>query len=505
VGALAALAVGVAGLLAAQQQPTSAPAYTLVTREGRRALPFRVVAGQEMFALDDLARTFELTVREDTLAGGLTITHRNQTIVLSPGQALASVGGRLISLPSAPVREGRTWLVPVEFVNRALAPIYRGGLQLRKPSRLVIAGDVRVPQVAGRLEPAGGVARLIFDIAPATPHTVSQDGRRLIVRFEADGLDATLPAPSVRELVENVRIAEGPATIAIDLGPRFGSFRAADVPGDRGAGRLAIDILPQTTETATPPVTPTEPPPLIDLAPPAGLRTLVIDPGHGGSEAGAAGPGGAREKDVALRVAQRLKTALESRLGLRVILTRDGDRTVSLDERAALANNNKADLFLSLHANASVRPESSGAEVFFLSLDEYGDTARQLAQSQPAALPVFGGGTRSIEVIRWEMAQARHIDRSAQLAQLVEAELRARVPMSPRGLQQAPFRVLVGANMPAVLVEMGFLSNAAQERQLGSDGFQGALVEALVESVVRFRAVLSETVAVTGPARDRRP
>jgi N-acetylmuramoyl-L-alanine amidase len=455
-----------------------------------------------MFSLDDLARTFTLTVREDALAGGLTITHGTQTIVLSPGQSLASVGGRLISLPAAPVREGRTWFVPVEFVNRALSPVYDGGLQLRKASRLVIAGGVRLPQVAGRIETLGSVARVIFDIAPATPHSVAQDGQRLIVRFEADGLDARLPTPAGRELVESVRVADGPATIAIDLGPRFGSFRAADVPGDRGAGRLAIDILPQTTETATPAVTPTEPPPLIDLAPAGGLRTLVIDPGHGGAESGASGPGGTQEKDITLRVAQRLKTAVERRLGIRVILTREGDRRVSLDERAAVANNNKADVFLSLHANASARPATAGAEVFFLSLDEYGETARQVAQSQPTALPVFGGGTRAIEVIRWEMAQARHIDRSTQLAQLVETELRARVEMSPRGLQQAPFRVLVGANMPAVLVEMGFVSNPEQEKQLASETFQARIVEALVESVVKFGAVLGGT----RPAiEDRRP
>ncbi len=85
------------------------------------------------------------------------------------------------------------------------------------------------------------------------------------------------------------------------------------------------------------------------------------------------------------------------------------------------------------------------------------------------------------------MAQVRHIDASAQFAQLVEASLRERIPMSPRALQQAPFRVLVGANMPAILVEMGFISNPDQEKQLASDAFQSAFVQGLVESIVRFR------------------
>ena len=102
-------------------------------------------------------------------------------------------------------------------------------------------------------------------------------------------------------------------------------------------------------------------------------------------------------------------------------------------------------------------------------------------------LPVFGGGARDIEVVAWRFAQARHIQQSASLAALVESALRARVPMSALPIQRAPFRVLVGANMPAVLVEMGFLTNAEQEKQLGADDFQNTLVQALVDAIVQFR------------------
>ena len=128
-----------------------------------------------MFSLDDLAKLFELTVREDTLAGGLTVSTRGQTIVLTAGQGLASVGGRLISLPAPPVRDGRTWFVPVDFVPRALAPAVGTRLELRKPSRLVLSGDVRAPRVAGNVEPLGALARVTLDVAPSTPHTVAQD------------------------------------------------------------------------------------------------------------------------------------------------------------------------------------------------------------------------------------------------------------------------------------------------------------------------------------------
>ena len=140
----------------------------------------------------------------------------------------------------------------------------------------------------------------------------------------------------------------------------------------------------------------------------------------------------------------------------------------------------------------------SGAEVFYLSLEEYGEQAQRVAHAERESLPVLGGGTRDIEVILWEMAQARYIDRSAVLARAMEGALRERVPMSPRALQQAPFRVLVGANMPAALVELGFVSNPQQEQQLNSDAFQGAVVQALVDSIIRFRDAASTPAGPEG-------
>src|SRR5262245_53085281 len=286
--AAAALLLALLQHASAAQQPASAAPYTVLSREGRRPLAARMMAGQEMFALDDLARLFNVVVREDAAAGGLTVTAGTQTIVLSAGQSLASVSGRLVSLPAAPVREGRTWYVPVDFVPRALAPAIGGRLELRKPSRLILVGDIRVPRIVGRMEPLGSVARLTLDISPATPHTVTQEGTRLTVRFEADSLDAALPATTSPDLIVNVRPGDGPAIIALDLGPRFASFRTVDTPGDRGTARLVIDVVAQATEAPAPnaptPNAPTPPappapetPPLIDLAPAGALRAIVID------------------------------------------------------------------------------------------------------------------------------------------------------------------------------------------------------------------------------------
>jgi N-acetylmuramoyl-L-alanine amidase len=495
VHAAAAAVISVVAVVSAAQTPAPAAPYTVVARSGRQPLAVRTINGQEMFALDDLARLFNLNVRDDALAGGITVSANNQTIVMTAQQPLASIGGRMISLPAAPVREGRSWLVPVDFVARALAPISQQRVELRKPSRLLLVGDVRLPRIAARAEPLGAVTRVTVDVAPQTPHTVTQEGSRLLLRFDADALDLADVRLTPNDVLQGIHPGDAPSILAFDLGPRFASFRVSDQPQlTPNAGRVVVDLSAQTEAApnappgAAPPVAQPpagEPPPLLDLPSQAGLRSIVIDPGHGGDDAGARGTAGTLEKNVTLAIARKLKAALESRLGVRVLLSRDSDQNVNVDQRAAVANNNKADLFLSIHANASVRAGASGVEVYSMSADGNGAPP---ARSTPESLPVLGGGSRDIDVIPWETAQTRFLDQSGSLARTLEAALRERVPMSRHALIQAPLRVLVGANMPAALVEAGFLTNPAQEKQLAGEEYQNAVVQALVDGIVRFRA-----------------
>jgi N-acetylmuramoyl-L-alanine amidase len=171
-----------------------------------------------------------------------------------------------------------------------------------------------------------------------------------------------------------------------------------------------------------------------------------------------------------------------------VFLTRDDDRTMSLDERSAYANSQKADVFLSIHANAAVRPSMKGAEIYYLSLDRADAEARRMAESSDAQLPALGGGTRTIDLILWETAQARYLEQSNALANFVQQAMRSRVEVAPHAVQQAPFRVLVGANMPAVLVEIGYLSNPEQEQALATANYQDLVAQALFDAIVQFRA-----------------
>jgi N-acetylmuramoyl-L-alanine amidase len=171
-------------------------------------------------------------------------------------------------------------------------------------------------------------------------------------------------------------------------------------------------------------------------------------------------------------------------------MTRDDDRGVSPDGRDAIANNSKADLFLSVHVNGAPAASLKGAEVYYLRLDRAGEEARRSAAATELVLPALGGATRPIDVIRWDLAQAPHVDASSRFASMLEEELEKHAPMGPRPLQQAPMRVLSGANMPAALVEMAYLTNAEQEQGVQSAEFQGGLVQAMFDAVVRFKASL---------------
>jgi N-acetylmuramoyl-L-alanine amidase len=213
---------------------------------------------------------------------------------------------------------------------------------------------------------------------------------------------------------------------------------------------------------------------------------VVLDPGHGGDDNGTAGAGGVLEKTVTLQVSRKVKALIESQLGLRVVMTRDDDRGLDQDARAAIANNNSADLFMSIHANGAARPTVKGAAAYYLSVDR-GEPGPPPAPIAGPMLPQLGGGTRAVELVLWETAQLRHLDQSAALAAIADASLRSRMEMAPRPMQQAPFRVLVGANMPAVLIEIGYLSNPAEEKALGAGAHQDRIAQALFETISTFR------------------
>ena len=484
------LVAGLQLLVSAQATP-----LTVISRDGRKPLPVTAINNQDYVAVDDVNTAFGTSSREDRQAGGLIITVRTRSIVVTENQNVVSVAGRLVTLPAPPLRRDGKWFVPADFLPRALSPALDVRLDLRRSARLLIVGELRVPRVVTRIDAGTTNVAVTFDITPNTEARVTAQQGRLIVQFDADALDLSIPLVPPQTFLLGIAPGDTPSTVTLTPGPRYALHRVSTSQPDAGSGRLTIDLLPSTTTEAAPPIPVPSPAPDTRLVMPAqgpssGLRTVVIDPGHGGEELGTQGAKGAVEKEITLAVARRLRTLIESRLGLKVFLTRDDDRTMSLDERSAFANNHRADVFLSIHANSAVRPALKGAEVYYLTVERADAEARKKAEENATTLPALGGGNRAIDLILWETAQARFLEQSATLAGFIEQSLRPRIDMSPRAVQQAPFRVLVGANMPAALVEIGYLSNAEQEAQLTAANFQDQVAQALLDALIKFREFL---------------
>ena len=210
-------------------------------------------------------------------------------------------------------------------------------------------------------------------------------------------------------------------------------------------------------------------------APPPLPAVIVIDAGHGGDDIGVRAAG-LEEKQLTLEIAQALRSRLAGTLGLRVVMTRDEDRRLAPDERAAAANAGGGALFISLHANAAPVAAVSGAEIYYQAID-------RAAADEASPADTF--------LIPWERAQARHADRSARAAGIIHEELQQAVPMSPHPARPGAMRPLVGVNMPAVLVEMLYLTNPEQAQTVAD--LKERLVTALAAAVDRFLTSASIT------------
>ena len=483
--AVAAIGLLIAATRLAGQNPQTS--LTILSREGRRTIPISTVNGQERVALDDLATAFQLTVREE--AGALTVSYRGRVIVLTADQTIASVAGRLVSLSAPPIRSAGRWLVPLDFINRSLALLYDARLDLRRTAHLLVVGDLRVPRVVVRQEAVGATGgRITIEATPRATITPSPEGgQRILVKVDADAVDPLFPPIQPQGIIAGIRLVDT-ATLSIDLTPRFGAYRPQIQVQDSGS-RVILELGPaqQADSAAAPPPLPPRPdekPAVLPTLETGGLRTVAIDAGHGGTDVGVRGGRGTLEKDVTLAVARRLKAAIEGRLGLRVILTRDEDRLVPLDDRAATANHNKAELFISLHAGAAFRNTVSGAGVYLAAFNESSSSAPVLV---PERVPTFGGGLRDIELVPWGLAQIRYTESSERMAALLAEQFMGHIPLAPDPVQRTPLRVLKSANMPAVLVEMGYLTSPEQERQLAAPDFQNTIVQAMLDAISRFR------------------
>ena len=218
-----------------------------------------------------------------------------------------------------------------------------------------------------------------------------------------------------------------------------------------------------------------------------GVRRIVLDPGHGGKDPGASAFG-MKEKDIVLQVAKKLAVKLKKDLGYEVILTRNDDTFISLEQRTAIANTNSADLFISLHLNAHPSAKIYGFETYYLNLSSDSEAIRVAALENATSTHQLS----DLQNILADIMKNSKIDESSRLAQQVQDALssgltdRKYPQVKSLGVKKAPFYVLIGAEMPAILIEMAFLSNKTDANQVKKEGYQDALAAEIVQGLQRY-------------------
>lgn len=308
-----------------------------------------------------------------------------------------------------------------------------------------------------------GLVRIVLDFEKISKHTVFAlyDPFRIVIDTRGERRQAASGRSSANR---TVKTAEAVIPLSRESTKKEASREVAAVPSPNLSGDRSLTRV-------------------------LGLKIgrVVIDPGHGGEDTGTIGPSGLREKDLVLEVALRLKPLLEERLGTDVVLTRNSDRFVPLEERTAIANQHKADLFVSIHGNSSRDPRVSGVETFFLNFasnaDEREVASRENATSQK--------NIRDLEDLLRKIALGDYNAESRDLAHVVQkslySELKSHRPtLRNRGVKKAPFIVLIGSNMPSILTEISFLSNPADEKYLKKEEARDKLAQALYDGIEAY-------------------
>jgi N-acetylmuramoyl-L-alanine amidase len=354
-------------------------------------------------------------------------------------------------------------------------------------------------------QPASGTLRIVFDLASPVvalkPHfEPGPDGPRLVLEWPEDGVAAVLSqAPTASSTsplsVVTAAPAQGPAAPATSTVPSVvGTSNAnaplatTSAPVVSGSRAPAPATTPQTVSGQAPVKT------MEDIARRAGMRPLIIaiDAGHGGQDTGALGGGGAREKDVTLAIARELARQVDATPGLKAYLTRDADYFIPLPQRARKAHAARADIFISVHADSFTSQDARGASVFVLSTrGASSQRARWLADKENAA-DVIGGdrahsGDSVLTSVLLDLTQSGNMKVSSDAASLVLGNLDAIGNLHKGEVERANFAVLrTSDNMPAMLVETGFISNPDEERCLRDPQYQARLARAILDGVNQY-------------------
>ncbi len=324
--------------------------------------------------------------------------------------------------------------------------------------------------------------RIAIEVDGKTDYAIARLDREIVLRLAAAGTVPNIAAPIL------VRNADRRAAAKLaSRPPAHPEPVESELPAPSIAQREREASASASAERAPQLAVANEPD-----TPMIGHPLVMIDPGHGGFDPGTISSSGLEEKDLALAIAARLRRALETR-GMRVQMTRDNDVFIPLPERTRIANRANADLFVSIHLNSSPNPAASGIEVYYLNNTTDRATIR-LARMENAGAPAgYGTGARAnLNYILTDLRQQYKATEAASLARMIDDQAVANLDagmglnVNALGAKMGPFYVLVGAHMPAVLVETGFLSNASEAQRLASPQYQELLADGIATAITHY-------------------
>ncbi len=451
----------------------------------------------------DLARIFRATRYWNSGARKLTLRIDDHKYTFTLDTRVVVIDGGNPVLLRVPVRyEEGAVMIPLEFISEVLVDRAFEKIELDEERLILAIGSLEYNitgiSFVGDEETTSAVLDLKEELLY---HVDSETPGLLRLKIYGGKLNALkFNATAGKGLFNRIRAeqTEHDSYLFFDVKKAAAKFRVEflEPEGGESAGRkLAIYLekgeLPDIPETEFAGKKMTE---ILDDNSRGRRKTIAkiaIDPGHGGVDRGKTGPSGVDEKDVNLEIAFMLRDRLAEAYGVDVILTRIGDELVPLDRRAEIANSEGADLFISIHCNGWFHPDAGGFETFFLSPARTEEDTR-LAREENASVRFENPGLQSHEVddldfILWDMVQNQFINESSKLAEFIQRELSEQLEIRNRGVKQAGLIVLKGLKMPAVLVEMAFLSNPQEEKLLQDQAFRRKVVQGIVEAVGRFQ------------------
>ncbi len=483
--ALARQPASVEGPVAPNQVPASEVASGFEAGVGRLVLAgsesplaYTLTLTGDMFSLQSLATHLGGAITIGPLGESHTLDIFDTRVIIGPDSPVMTIGDEIVRLSRAPLAGTDELMVPLDLLRRTWGEHAGYAFVWDRSARtlMVERRASRELDIDLDLVHIAGVSTLVMRLFVDDPSYRFEafDGGFDVI-FPGDSLVLRGPMPRAVAMIAGVTLERDRVSVQLDPG----AFAAEPYRVDRRGVQLIVDVAVGRPQASSSP----------SGQPPIGARTnssqmrIVLDPGHGGSEVGAVGTRGTLEKDLTLQLARRLRQRLERRMPVRVLLTRNSDVAVVHETRTAIANQNEADLFISLHLNSVPGGGGSGAETYFLNLEASDRRAEEAARIENGD----SSGGDGLQLMLWDLAQSQHMAESQAFARLVQSELNGALGLRDRGVKQAPFRVLVGAAMPAVLVEFGFLSNADEEAKLQQPDYQDELVDAIVRAVRSFR------------------